>query len=92
MIVFQLQYSLIWFIYVFIGIYLILPIVSHWLNKVSQKRNFYLFDYLVFKYEQYHIYEYLGLKKIEFTKGKVYYMSNLLWCAICGHSCKNMIK
>lgn len=93
MILFSPQYSLMWFMYALIAIYLGAPILSRWLNKCTQREILlYLLIWGITLLLPYL--EVLGIDTTHMqTKDGVFYnMSGFLWYAVAGYYCRKYVK
>lgn len=86
------QYSLMWFMYALLGIYVVAPIISRWLIHSNQKEIlFYLIIWgvtLLFPYIKlvgFNCNPLLGSSNI------LYYFGGFLWYAIAGYYCYNYV-
>lgn len=83
-----------WFIYVLIGIYLLIPILSYWLNKATQKEiTFYLLMWSITLLIPYlNLFnENLG-KSITHKVGWLYYFNGYVGFAVLGFYCRKFIN
>ncbi len=93
MIPFGTQEPTFWFIYVLIGIYLLTPILSYFLNRASQKEiTFYLFIWALSTLIPYlnFIDENIG-KHLTHKVGWLYYFNGYIGYAVLGFYCRKFI-
>ena len=86
------QFGHFWFMYALVSIYLLIPILSHWINHCTQKEiKFYLYIWGISLCLPYI--EVLGIDIIPIvsSNGPLFYMSGFLWCTVAGIYCKKYI-
>ena len=87
------QYGLMWFMYALISLYLMVPILSRWLNSCKrQEVLFYLAIWSITLIIPY--FDVLGTQteSLVVKNGMLFYMSGFLWCAVAGFYCQKWVR
>lgn len=87
------QYSLMWFMYALLGIYLVAPIFAKWLASASPKEVLF---YLVL-WGMTLLFPYIALLGLDCTpllktSSVFYYFGGFLWYAVAGYYCYNYVQ
>lgn len=87
------QYSLMWFMYVLIAIYLATPILSRWLSNSGRSEvRLYLLLWGVTLLLPFIELFGVDVSFLQKSGGFMYYFSGFLWAAVAGYYCRRFVK
>lgn len=92
-ILFEPQYSLMWFMYTLIAIYLATPILSRWLAKSNRSEvRMYLLLWGVTLLLPFIELFGVGTSSLLVPNSYLYYFSGFLWAAVAGYYCRKYVR
>lgn len=93
LVLFGPQYGIMWFMYALISIYLVTPIISHWLYCCSKKEvQIYLGLWSIVLIIPFASIFFEEVAIIKDPNNILYYFSGFLWLAVLGSYCRRYVK
>lgn len=87
------QFGHFWYMYALVSIYLLVPILSHWINHCSLKEiKLYLYIWGISLCLPYVEVLGININPMLSSNGLLYYMSGFLWCTVAGIYCKRYVR
>ncbi len=87
------QYGGLWFMYALVSIYLVIPILSQWVNRCTPNEiKLYLFLWGICLCLPYIRVMGIDISPLLGKNGVLFYMSGFLWCSVAGLYCKKYVR
>ena len=87
------QVGHLWFMYALVSIYLMIPILAHWIsNSAPREIRLYLFIWGISLCLPYIRVLGIDAAALVGSNGMLFYMSGFLWCTVAGLYCRNYVR